>query len=123
MERRRAKQQRRQPQALQERSSGKAVIFSCVTRHPHGSRADGMLTPMPAEDRASGATGRFAWVNKALALLTLWFRGTMPRSTFWLTSLGRLEYVSCRLGCNRLLRYDCVRSDVTGYLRPANDRG
>jgi hypothetical protein len=57
MERRWAKQQGRHPQAFQERPSGKGVIFSCVTRHPHGSRADEILSPMPEQSLREGAYG------------------------------------------------------------------
>ena len=61
MERGWAKQQGRHPQAFQERPSGQGVIVSSVTRHPHGSRADGMLSPMTAHAWGLGAL--HGWVH------------------------------------------------------------
>src|ERR1700742_2475726 len=101
MHRRWTKQQGRHPQAFEERPSGQGVIFFCVTRHPVQTECYHQLPGGPF----CGLFAReFALSKRAVRpVFTLWFLRTTKGSTFWLTSLGRVEYVP-------------LRWHVTGYL-------
>jgi hypothetical protein len=116
MERRWTKQHGRHPEAFQERPSGKAVIVSSVTRHPHGSRADGMLSPMQSRHAPGTVPGGFAAEEPAFASLDALVPQNYSALHLLVDKPWGIGIMSCPLGCNRLLRFDFVRSDVTGYL-------